>query len=56
MKKGDDKPFWNGVKRGAGRVVGAAVVLGVVGLVVAGPAGGLEGIKIGLGVGSMSGN
>lgn len=47
--------FTEGLKRGAGRVVGASLALGALGLIVAGPAGAAAGFKAGIGLGAMGG-
>lgn len=53
----DDKKnnFWNGVKQGVGRACGFAVVAGVVGLCIAGPAGAITAAKAALGAGALGG-
>ena len=50
----DDNKFLDGIKHGAGKAVGAALVVGAFGLLLGGPAGGAAGFKLGLGAGSLS--
>ena len=48
--------FTDGIKQGIGRAIGVGIVVAVVGLCVAGPAGALEGFKIGVGAGAIGSN